>query len=403
MHRAWLATPFALTAGLWLAACASDPSAIAPTAPTAPLDLSGTAVRLDIDVATGRISVQPPLDASRHPVDGAGPSFSLIGSDGVQLHAGNCTWSNVPANTKQQRCTFDLSLSNRLASVDLTTPTSFPKLPAGAEGILVFPWTVAALGVPGGAATPNTDWDNAPVNFFNDFSGCASGKTSDCYRSERYTSPLYGGASSETRRVGFDMDKNAQSVQAYIVVAADVRNNPGATLTVTADKYNTGTVGIGWSDDAAADPSSITARTGDADGNSEGFVNFILPALAGKQIVGASLELYQKETSANAYAAGNVVLADHVDFGDDVTGIDYNVASLPGGAALGTLSADPAMEYKRLEVLDAVLDDIAHARTRSQFRFRWKDFVAVGPAVSASYADAVGSTPPHLVLRYRNP
>ena len=81
------------------------------------------------------------------------------------------------------------------------TPTTFPKPPQG-EGLLVFPYTAAALGVPGGGAVPNALWDEAPINFFNDFGGCAGGKTSDCYRWERYSSPLAAGETSAARTSG---------------------------------------------------------------------------------------------------------------------------------------------------------------------------------------------------------
>jgi hypothetical protein len=79
---------------------------------------------------------------------------------------------------------------------------------------------------------PNSAWDNAPANFFNDFGGCVSGKTSDCYRWESFGSPLYAGETSAARTVGFDVDKAAQSVSAYIVVAADLRDNPPETVTI---------------------------------------------------------------------------------------------------------------------------------------------------------------------------
>ena len=161
------------------AACSSEPTS-PDTRPTEPADLSRTAFLLTIDVASGRVTVGRPQQASRSSAGPAGrPSFSLIGSDAISLHAGNCTFSSIPNNSKLKSCSMTLSIENRLASTDLVSPTSFPKPPAGVSGILVFPYTVASLSVTGGTAVPNALWDGAPANFFNDFSGCASGKTSD--------------------------------------------------------------------------------------------------------------------------------------------------------------------------------------------------------------------------------
>ena len=61
-----------------------------------------------------------------------------------------------------------LALENRLQFSDLVTPTSFPKPPAGVDRILVFPFTSAALGLPGGAATvPEGPTPAGATTFFN--------------------------------------------------------------------------------------------------------------------------------------------------------------------------------------------------------------------------------------------
>src|SRR3954468_1117166 len=144
-------------------ACSSESMPTAPEGPTAPADLAGAAFQLNIDVSTGRVSVIPPREAAAgsSTVPGA-LSLSLVGNDVVTLHATDCSFTTVPNNSRQKRCTLGLALENRLRLVDLVTPTTFPKPPAGTDGLLVFPFTSAALGLPGAGATPTTAWDNAP-------------------------------------------------------------------------------------------------------------------------------------------------------------------------------------------------------------------------------------------------
>jgi hypothetical protein len=163
-------------------ACAPDNH---PTMPDAgpPPGMARATFLLTIDVATGVITVGGPGGEA---AGQSGATMSLVGDDAVGLQASNCTWTNIAQNKK--RCTFDLALANRLSETDLVTPATFPRAPDGANGILVFPFSSAALGVPGASASPSPDWDHAPANFFNDFSGC-SGKTSDCYRYETFPGP----------------------------------------------------------------------------------------------------------------------------------------------------------------------------------------------------------------------
>ena len=237
--RHLLSLALALVAG---AGCSPDSQPTEPAVPAAPVDMSG-AFQLTIDVASGRVTVTPPRSpaAAMRPGPGALAS-SVLGSEAIALHAGNCSFSSIAGNSRQKRCTMQVAIENRLELVDLVTPTTFPKPPQG-EGLLVFPYTAAALGVPGGGAVPNALWDEAPINFFNDFGGCAGGKTGDCYRWERYSSPLAAGETSAARSVGFDVDKAAQSVSIYILVAADVRDAAPKTVSLTPVEAGCGTAG----------------------------------------------------------------------------------------------------------------------------------------------------------------
>lgn len=194
--------------------------------PEAP-GLASHAFQLTIDLRTGRIDVVQPSGATAGRAE-ARPAFSLIGSDGVRMTASGCLFTAIPNNPRQKRCTFRLELENLLGTTDLVTPTDFPRPPAGTTGILVFPLSAIARGGSSATAVPSPDWDQPPINFFNDTGACSSGGKSDCYRYEVFTSPMYA-RGEETRNVGFDVPIDATSVTAYIVVAADLRDNPRRT------------------------------------------------------------------------------------------------------------------------------------------------------------------------------
>lgn len=388
MPRTWI------TAALLAAtACSSEPS---PTAVTDPVpDMGLSAFKLTIDVPSGRITVAPPVRASGVATNA---SFSLIGSEAVALHASTCTWSTTPGNSKQKRCRFDLAIENRLAGVDLRTPTTFPQPPAGTTGILVFPFTAASLGTPSNAATPTTDWNNAPTNFFNDFGGCVSGKTNDCYRSETYASPLFAGQSSEARTVGFDVDKNAQTVVTYVAVAADIRDvTPPVTVTLAAGslcgtlfKLADGTTGVA--------PGILGFKVGGEPGSADfrSVCSFTLPNDVGR-ITHAIVRFYQEgELGADPFASGNTLVLDHVDYGQQIDGSLYDQAAL--AANIGTLSTDGTVEFKELDVTSSANDDAINGRAASQFRLRFRQEPALGEVALGIPNSANG---PELVVTYR--
>jgi hypothetical protein len=242
MRSLWLTIGVVVTL---LAACTGE-SGVAPSGPSSPPgpDLTSQAFHLVLDAQTGRVEVVPPTGATMRVA--GGPSFSLIGADGVRLdvYGGGC--AAIPGNAKQKRCSFDLELTNRMSVTDLVTPTQFPHPPQGVTGIMVFPWTASAIGG-AGQVIPNADWDRGPMDFFNDFGGCSSGGKSDCYRYELFHSPLYAEErTAERRRVGYDIPIGATGVSAYIVVAADLRNNRPFPLVLPASRELCGNVnGVG--------------------------------------------------------------------------------------------------------------------------------------------------------------
>lgn len=392
MHTSWVQLGIVLTlAAGGTAGCApSEPAG--PEAPASPADLAAQAFQLTIDVATGKVAVRGPEAAAR----GAdGPSFSLLGSDAIALHAGDCTFSSIPNNAKQKSCSMLLSIENRLSSADLLAPTSFPRPPAaGAGGILVFPYTAAGLGVPGGSAVPNALWDGAPANFFNDFTGCTTGKGTDCYRWESYPSPINAGAASGSRTVGFDVDKNANTVAAYIVVAADVRDNPIQTLTILPEPGNC-SYHSRAEEVFRIDPDTLKVGTVV---DTRSLCSFELQGVpAGVEILSANLRVFQTQAVGAAENLGPV-LVDHMDYGTlDLDFLDYTRPALT--STIGSFPVETHATFQTLDVAPEVNADLAASRTRSQYRLRVDQVFGSGAGVH--FAGPGSGVPPELTITYR--
>jgi hypothetical protein len=213
-----------------VAACATESPALSgPETGGAP-DLTSQAFRVTLDLTNARAEVESPRSASASSVGGIKPSLSLIGAEGVKVFARNLTCAPIPKNREQKRCRFDLSLSNLFRETDLMTPTTFPKPPEGVDGVLLFPLSATVTGGGGGPVVPSPEWDGAPVNFFNDFGSCPGGSKTDCLRYETIPSPFYANTGSPERAVGFDVPIGATAITTYVVVAADLRENPFRTF-----------------------------------------------------------------------------------------------------------------------------------------------------------------------------
>ena len=374
------------------AACSSEPTSPDPRT-TEPADVAGHAFLLTIDVPTGRVTVGPPELESRGDT-AARLSFSLLGSDAIRLHASNCTFSSIANNSKLKSCSMTLAIENQLESTDLLAPTSFPRPPAGVGGILVFPYTAAGLGIPGGSAVPNALWDGAPANFFNDFSGCASGKTSDCYRWESYPSPLSAGVTSAARTVGFDVDKNANTVAAYIVVAADLRDNPIQTLTILPEpdncSYHARAETIFRINPEVLSVSNVV--------DTRSLCSFVLPSLpADADILSINLRVFQIEAFGAAENLGPV-LVDHMDYGVlDPDFLDYSRTALTSN--IGNFPIADAATFQTLDVAPEVNADLTASRVRSQFRLRLDQ--VVGESAGVRFGGPGSGSPPQLTITYR--
>ncbi len=238
-------------------ACGGERGTTEPRLPGNPPpnpQIQSAAFIADVNLRTGVIKISEPVNSSTPSLSAllaggepgkfgkgtGGPIRSIIAGDVIELTASNYVASTVGQFTPNKiRVSFDINITNRLASVELITPT-FPVPPAGVSGVFLFPYTAVAtvttggVGVGGdgteliveqpsyGAVDASVAWDGAAHNFFND-AGCVAG-ANDCFRYEAYSEPLAAGSTSEARSVGFDIDPTVGSFRARLIIAADLRN-----------------------------------------------------------------------------------------------------------------------------------------------------------------------------------
>lgn len=256
------------TAALALAACSGEPNA--PDAPQLPADvplnptLKSAAFIFDVNTARKTVKVTVPgrtvngLSAGLSAGNPGGISGSLVASDVIDLSVGGYTASGVGtggADAGKVLVTFDLQITNKLASVALIKPT-WPVPPSALDQIYAFPIRNVVTTTSGGVSAsgnevivelpsfgevaPSSDWNLAPHNWFND-DGCAAG-SNDCYRSEPYAAPLGALQFTAAQRVGFMIDPTVANFRSYIIVVADLQNTGAAT---TADVSGTVSSNVG--------------------------------------------------------------------------------------------------------------------------------------------------------------
>jgi hypothetical protein len=136
-----------------------------------------------------------------------------------------------------------------------------------------------------------------------------------------------------------------------------------------------------------------------------GFVSFDIDGIPeGATITEVSIKLYQVRVVGNPYSEGGVLEVDHLTYGDTLEGGDYSTAALLSGFA--TLSENKNTGWKETTVTNAVKDDIANARSKSQFRIHFETEVKGGDVAgdftyfeSADDSEATGNTP-QLIVKY---
>jgi hypothetical protein len=344
---------FGLTLMAALGACADQQTA--PEDHSQP-DLQAKAFHLTIDLQSGTAAVRPP-QASGAGAGGGALSLSLIGSDALAIDAVSRGCVPIP-RTRLKRCSVTLEISNELHATDLVTPTTFPRPPQGVTGLLVFPWTATATGTTA-LAVPSPAWDNGPVDFFNDFS-CSSGVKSDCYRYDLVAAPLYANTTASTQ-VGYDVPVEAMGISAYIVVAADLRDNPVLTARLPAVASLCHYVAGG---EVSSEPIYLrVGRYGPDEAFDFSFCSFtnFLPDNAVVRSARARFFLYN--------ATSDVDL-EEVNYGDELEASDVD---LPAVRDLGTDRAESTnIRFDELwvtwDVSRAVGDAVDNGQTSVQFR-----------------------------------
>ena len=218
------------------AACSSDPAAPGPSDGGPPPGLDAVAIRLDVDLVRGTVRVASP-DAPANP--GNNRSYAMLGTNEVTATTSNFLRSAPGAfQPNKVRVQFDVAITNRLTSATLM-PSTFAGGPAG-TGLILFPYRITqVIGGTPAQVLSSVDWSGdgtpgsgAPRNFFNDFGCTTTGITSDCFRWEQFSSPLYAGEATPASRVGFDVPKAVTSFQVLLILAADITSDLPAVARV---------------------------------------------------------------------------------------------------------------------------------------------------------------------------
>ncbi|MBU0569275.1 DNRLRE domain-containing protein [Patescibacteria group bacterium] len=138
-----------------------------------------------------------------------------------------------------------------------------------------------------------------------------------------------------------------------------------------------------------------------------GFVSFNISELpAGIEIQEAELKLYQTKVVGNPYAVGSVLKVDHLTYGDALDATDYSAPALVGNIAT-LATTNKTVGWKQAIVTEAVENDVANARSLSQFRIHFTAEIAGGDlAGDIAYFDSANNYydhtdhPPQLIIKY---
>lgn len=125
----------------------------------------------------------------------------------------------------------------------------------------------------------------------------------------------------------------------------------------------------------------------------------------GIHVISATLRLYQGEVEGDPYGKNGVVVVDHVNYVPDPGADSYDGQTLE--RHIGTLSTNPFLEVKTVDVTEAVRADVAAGRTHAQFRLRFHNEIhlpivdSVNDYVRFTDAEGRDSEPtPELVIRF---
>ena len=164
-----------------------------------------------------------------------------------------------------------------------------------------------------------------------------------------------------------------------------------------ANPPSMGTTGADGSAVFVGDFATVTLR---------GFMRFDLSAIpAGAEILDADLRIFQGAVNDTPYIDLGELRVDHMNFGAVLNDADYDAAALAFN--YGTLSINPALEVKTLDITDAVRADIVAGRSRTDVRLRFEldtDGAADADLIQLNDAEATLPGPvPQLIVTYRLP
>ena len=139
-----------------------------------------------------------------------------------------------------------------------------------------------------------------------------------------------------------------------------------------------------------------------------GFLSFDISEIpSGAKVQNATLRLYQAKIIGNPYVAGGALKADHLTYGDALDNSDYASPALSTGFA--SFTGGNTIEWKEVDVSTRLKDDIANARSTSQFRIHFQTEVTGGDATgdfvyfeAKENTQGTGNTP-QLVVKYYLP
>jgi hypothetical protein len=187
---------------------------------------------------------------------------------------------------------------------------------------------------------------------------------------------------------------------------AGTTSTPTATP-ITKSKILKATPGLdGFRSSNGGGNNSVDIRAGRNENLvTRGFVSFDIDEIPeGATITEVSLKLYQVRVIGNPYSTGGVLEVDHLIYGDTLEDSDYSTAALLSGFA--TLSENKTTGWKETVVTNAVKDDIANARSKSQFRIHFEIEVKGGDVAgdftyfeSADNSEGTGNIP-QLIVKY---
>ena len=198
---------------------------------------------------------------------------------------------------------------------------------------------------------------------------------------------------------------------AALVITGACKKNPTSPATTTTLLSSAAFDGFVGSNGAAVSAGGSPV-TGDGDAVLPGvgfrqFFSFDLSSIPNNATIeSANLQLFQAQVQGTPYGSLGNVIVDRTDLGIALDAADYSGGTLTSN--LGTLSTTTTIEYKNLDVTNAVKADKTANKPRAEFRIRWStsDSNNNGVTDRAVFTDAEDSCcsvsrPPQLVVTYR--